>query len=45
MTETSPGALGAPGFTILGGDDALMCTDDACLVPSAPVAATDPAAK
>ena len=43
MTDPAPTAPGAPGFTMLGGDDALTCTDVACLLPSAPGATTEPA--
>ena len=32
MTEPTPRAT--PAFTMLGGDDALACVDEACLIPA-----------
>ena len=46
MTELGPDAAGASGFTMLGGDDTLTCTDDACLLPGMPdPGTTQPAAQ
>ena len=36
MTELGPDAAGASGFTMLGGDDSLTCTDVTCLLPGVP---------
>lgn len=46
MTEPAQEAAGTGGFTMLGGDDALTCTDQVCLMPSVPGAVTvEPAAQ
>lgn len=33
MTDPTQPAQGPAGFTMLGGDDTLTCTDETCLIP------------
>lgn len=40
MTEPSPTTPGTAPFTVVAGDDTLACTDESCLLPGTPGAAT-----